>query len=224
MLNTKADYFALSRQQGLPSRCPLLGRCERRAHTIALANDWQLGDAAARLEMKEPLVLSVGEPAYLAGGENNFILSGQCPEVGLFDSSMAIIGLSGAPVTKGRYDKYMDPQHKILETGHFSECAEYVHSRHETSLPVTEATSLLKNLAPPEKITLKWLFDHVPISLWFGAGTLLFATFLLGLQASQAQLVRDILLIQPASEQSNAFSAKPDKGRQISEQAPAKQD
>lgn len=207
MLKTKDDYFALSRQQALPNRCPLIDRCERRAHTLAIANNWDFSEAPERLEMRAPLVRSLGEIAYQSGVGNNFIIGGQCPEVGLFESTMAIIGLSGVPLTKGRYDKYMDPQYEVLETGHFSECAEYVYSCLESSAAPTESTSVPQSIALPEKVTLKWLFNHVPVVHWIGAATILGATFYAGLQASQLEVVRDIFHLQPTKERSIGSSA-----------------
>ena len=122
---TKSDYFAISVAQSIPARCPLLERCERRAHTIADANEWPLEQAAQTLGLKKPIVRSIGEGAGRIGGTNNFISSGQCPEVNLFESSYALPGFSGKPTIKGEYDKYLDPQFSILETGHYSQCAEY---------------------------------------------------------------------------------------------------
>jgi hypothetical protein len=209
MLNTKDDYFTVSRQQGLPTRCPLLDRCERRAHTVAIANDWDFDEAPKHLDMKAPLVESVGEPAYLLGGSNNFTIGGQCPEVGLFESTMAIIGLSGRPLTKGRYDKYMDPQYKVLETGHFSECAEYVRSCHEDSAPTaTKPTGAPLEFAPAEKVTLRWLFNHVPLFYWGAAATLLGTIFYAGLQASQIEIVRELFHIQPTRQAGATPAAK----------------
>lgn len=139
MLHNKEEYFELSRRHGLPTRCPLLQRCERRAHTLALANNWPLDKAASFAELDLPIVGSVGEPAYLIGGKNNFIVGGQCPEVGLFETTMAIIGLNGMPVTMGQYDKYTDPQYEVLETGHFSECAEYaLYSKEQTRAVISQ--------------------------------------------------------------------------------------
>jgi hypothetical protein len=122
---TKSDYFAVSESLDLPMRCPLLRHCERRAHTIALANRWPLEEAAKRVDLRAPIVKSIGEGSYQIGGENNFVSGGQCPEVNLFETTVALPGFAGQATTKGAYDKYIDPQFKILETGHFSGCAEY---------------------------------------------------------------------------------------------------
>ena len=122
---TKADYFATSASLSLPARCPLLDRCERRAHTIASVNNWHLEKAAELVGLKEPIIETIGEGAGYVGGESNFFASGLCPEVNLFETGYALPGFSGKPTIKGEYDKYLDPQFKILETGHYSQCAEY---------------------------------------------------------------------------------------------------
>lgn len=121
----KSDYFAISSELSLPAHCPLLSRCERRAHTIAIANKWPFEKAAERVGLKNPIIETVGQEAYLIGGANNFLVNGQCPEVNLFETSWALPGISEKPTIKGQYDKYMDPQFQILETGHYSQCAEY---------------------------------------------------------------------------------------------------
>ncbi len=139
MIESKKDYFELSRENSLPCRCPILEQCERRADTIALAlayaNKWDFSKARKMVSVKEPLISSVGENAYLAGGENNFIMSGLCPEVSLFESS-SMIGPNNVPKTKWTYDKFMNPQDRIIETGHFSECVEY--SQWNSKFPLRE--------------------------------------------------------------------------------------
>lgn len=184
MISSKSEYFGLSRQLLLPTRCPVLERCERRAHTLALAAGWPLKEAADRAQLKTPVIRSVGEPAAQIGGPRNFVMKGLCPEVGLFETSYALIGLSGMPVTKGQYDKELDPQFEIKETGHFSECAEYSQYAQDAQKPVTGI---------PEKMTLKWLLDNVPVKLWWTAATLLLSVFAAGVAASKLGFVRDIL-------------------------------
>lgn len=202
MLSSKQDYFSLSREQGLPSRCPLLERCERRADTLALANKWPLRDAPIRAGLKPPFVPSVGEPAYLIGGENNFVIGGQCPEVGLFETTMAIMGLSGVPLTKGQYDKYLDPQYQVIETGHYSECAEYVRSCLENSSTSMKPHEALLGPEVPRNLTLKWLFNHVPVSLLFSAAGFVFSIFVLGVQATRVGFVREVFGLEMVSVES----------------------
>ncbi|WP_233831752.1 hypothetical protein [Paraburkholderia sp. ZP32-5] len=122
----KSDYFEFSRTQGLPARCPIFDRCERRAHTLAIANNWPFGDSISLADLRQPVVHVVGEGPSSAGGRNNFFAQGLCPEVQLFEPSRAIPGLSNTPAIAGEYDKYWEQPYKVLETGHFSQCLEYV--------------------------------------------------------------------------------------------------
>ena len=75
-LTTKSDYFAISRSQGLPARCPILDRCERRSNTLAIANGWSFEDSIALAKLRQPVVHVVGESPYSIGGTNNFIAGG----------------------------------------------------------------------------------------------------------------------------------------------------
>ena len=118
-------YFARSASQNLPNRCPILDRCERRFWTLEIASNCK-GELADFGHQRTPLVKSVGEDAYLSGGNNNFIVGGVCPEVALFEPNHFFVGLSGVATRRGQYDKMMEPKYEVLETGHFSECAEYV--------------------------------------------------------------------------------------------------
>jgi hypothetical protein len=119
-------YFARSTAQGLPNRCPILDRCERRFRTLEIVSNRhgeELGDFG---NPDSPLVKAIGESAYLVGGNNNFAVGGVCPEVALFEPTHFFVGLSGVATRRGQYDKLMTPQYQVSETGHFSECAEYV--------------------------------------------------------------------------------------------------
>ncbi|MBL0608703.1 hypothetical protein JD508_00200 [Aeromonas jandaei] len=123
MLNNKEDYFNQSRELSLPSRCPIIEHCKRRADTQALFNNVDFEKACQFAGIKEPFVDNVGQRATLIGGGDNFIVSHLCPEVSLFECELSFY--SKIPVTKAQYDKYMSPRDKILDTGHYSECAEY---------------------------------------------------------------------------------------------------
>lgn len=165
MTDSKKEYFDISEKKGLPPRCPLLEHCERRAHTLALANDWPLEDAVERADLIAPIISSVGESAYFIGGTNNFILGGQCPEVYLFDTMRAVIGFSGVPMIKGQYDKYSVTPYEVLETGHFSECAEYMIYSHnqrqqkniQETLPAPDFLSLGFNEDLCQLLSSRWI-------------------------------------------------------------------
>jgi hypothetical protein len=128
MQTEKEKYFALSRSYGLPTRCPLLNRCERRGQTLAIATDSPFEDAAELASLSLPVAHCIGQGPSKAGGSNNFYAAGLCPEVQLFEPEMAIGGLAGRPTTAGEYDTLWPAKFRVLETGHFSECAEYAFS------------------------------------------------------------------------------------------------
>jgi len=47
----------------------------------------------------------------------------------------------------------------------------------------------------PQKMTLEWLFKHVPIKLWVGAVTALVTAFSLGYSAGKSDLLRQFISI-----------------------------
>lgn len=123
-LRTKTDYFARSREQGLSNRCPILAQCARRSRTLQLVTR-RCGVSVADTHLSNSHVPMVGEEAYLVGGNRNFLSRGLCPEVALFDPSNFFPGMGGFPATAVQYDEYFPVPNEILDTGHFSECAEY---------------------------------------------------------------------------------------------------
>lgn len=122
---SKRDYFALSTEQGLPKRCPILQRCERRTFTIRVSR-YNDGEHYVLPDEPQSPVVKMVEEATLAGGRNNFYVNHMCPEVALFDPSNSFPFMSGFPMTSAEYDKYWSPQYRLLDTGHFSECSEYI--------------------------------------------------------------------------------------------------
>jgi uncharacterized protein YlbG (UPF0298 family) len=48
------------------------------------------------------------------------------------------------------------------------------------------------HLPPPEKVTIPWLFKHVPVRLWIAALGLLIAAFLAGVSSTRLTLVKEI--------------------------------
>lgn len=126
----KRDYFDISSRRGLPMRCPILEQCERRRFTIRTrrAEDGEyMVTPPIPLEPVVPMI----EDACKVGGNNNFFVRCLCPEVALFEHSDAMPGFAGMPMTSGEYDKYFDVPYHLLDTGHFSECAEYVQSERD---------------------------------------------------------------------------------------------
>src|SRR5690242_17260876 len=119
---TKRDYFSISREQGLPSRCPIFQRCERRCYTIELMHLATGLDRKFAPKPSEPIVPMI-QGASSIGGSSAFGMQNLCPEVSLFEPAEVIVGFGGHPTTAGSYDRDMDPQVRITDTGHFSECA-----------------------------------------------------------------------------------------------------
>lgn len=52
-------------------------------------------------------------------------------------------------------------------------------------------TSAQPPLSPPEKITLQWLFDHVPISMWLALAGVLVTVFMLGINAAKLSIFQE---------------------------------
>src|SRR5580693_6890821 len=50
-------------------------------------------------------------------------------------------------------------------------------------------------LAAPDKVTLKWLHDNVPVGLWWTALGVLVAAFLVGVTAGQFESVRNAIKV-----------------------------
>ncbi|MBS1191388.1 MAG: hypothetical protein H6R10_3180, partial [Rhodocyclaceae bacterium] len=48
------------------------------------------------------------------------------------------------------------------------------------------------DLPVPERVTLRWLFQHVHVSLWVSAAGLLCAVFVAGVQSSRLSIVREV--------------------------------
>jgi len=63
----------------------------------------------------------------------------------------------------------------------------------------------------PEKVTINWLFSHVPVKYWISFLGLLLALFMLGIQASRISFVREIFnLCDQSSRTSLESSERPD--------------
>lgn len=122
---SKSDYLDKSAAMSLGARCPLLGRCERRAQTIALANDEDLGKSR-RLLTQSPVIGIIGEGPSKVGGSNNFGVTNLCPEVSAFEPTGCLVGFRDVPITSGNFDAYFpNEKYRPLETAHYSQCAEY---------------------------------------------------------------------------------------------------
>lgn len=133
MLRDKSDYFKVAEDEGIPKRCLILDRCARRSQTIAIFSDWGFEETRKKIGLRDPVIESIGDGAQKVAGNNNYYFSGLCPEVCLFELSYVYPEFSNVPATAGSYDKFMKPSFELLETGHYSECAEYVNFLHAQS-------------------------------------------------------------------------------------------
>ena len=132
MLKSKQDYFQVSEKAGLEKRCPIVEHCERRADTLSLFNNWDFAVGRQRV-LEEPIVQLIGVGPSKIGGETAYSCSGLCPESCMFDSGYIQGFYEGVPAIEGSYDKYNDPCFELIETGHYSECAEYCkYTRNKT--------------------------------------------------------------------------------------------
>ena len=57
---------------------------------------------------------------------------------------------------------------------------------------VVQTTNKIKVAEIPEKITLAWLFSHVPIKFWLFSGGVIISAFLFGIKASQWIFIKEI--------------------------------
>ncbi len=141
----KNEYLELSRQHSISARCPILARCMRRAITLALADDSNIDDASERLD-QSPIVHIIGEGPGKVGGNNNFYVSGACPEVCAFEATGIFTAFRGKPMLRGEFDAYFrDEKYHVLETGHYSACPEFC------TLSSAPVSPLKKN---------SWLIQH----------------------------------------------------------------
>lgn len=160
-LRTKQDYFDVAERLGLPKRCPVFEWCERRADTVAVFNELDFEVAKKWVNLKEPIVKRIGESAGRIGGPNYYSCSGLCPEVSLFEQTLALPGYAGYPATRGNYDKDLNPHFELLETGHYTECAEYCG--YIESRKMDKHVSSGKSRTPKE--LLKFVCERIPLMI-----------------------------------------------------------
>ncbi len=59
-----------------------------------------------------------------------------------------------------------------------------------------------KELEVPDKVTLQWLTNHVPVSLWLMVAGMLAASFMLGISAAKLSIVQEWFNITPSQAES----------------------
>jgi len=93
-------------------------------NTYQLDNNEFFKEQGILSKTEEPIELAGETPSIIQGNENSYF-DNACPEVLLFDNSYAISYASGIAATSAQWDKLDNPQYKILECRHYSECPEY---------------------------------------------------------------------------------------------------
>jgi hypothetical protein len=92
------------------------------------------------------------------------------------------------------------------------------------ALETGEVSVEVRHLPVPERVTLRWLYHHVPIPLWVSALALLGASFTAGIQASRLAFVRDVFglptIAQPIAPTPTSPKSEPDSSSK--EPAPLK--
>ena len=133
----KTEYFKISQDKGLTSRCPILDYCRRRAQTIYFFSDYKeenhtndfvetlINAGELKTDYIEKEINMTGEVPSIMKGPGYGHFSNMCPEVSLFDSSNSIGYFAKTACSDGTWEKEEKPQFKILEEKHYSECSEF---------------------------------------------------------------------------------------------------
>ena len=65
--------------------------------------------------------------------------------------------------------------------------------RHTAAVKPGQEPVIHKELSIPERVTLAWLFKHVPVHLWAAALGVIAAVFVLGIKAAHWPFVKEVL-------------------------------
>lgn len=174
----KIEYFKISQEKGLSSRCPLLDFCQRRAQTVYFFNEYYKihptksileallfeGDVGSDYIDNE--IKMSGELPMISNGKTNGHFLNVCPEVNLFDPINSLNLFKGTASTEGTWDTEENPKFRIFDEKHYSECLEF--SKHfynnrilkETNSTKTKKTECFAYLM----IDLKTGFHKIGIS------------------------------------------------------------
>jgi len=135
------EYFKISERKKLPSRCPILDYCVRRAYTLYFLGGYKGGENQSVVKIlqeydmlksdfdKNEIALSGEVPGYMNGKDyksyDNF-----CPEVNLFEMS-AFHYSKGTASSSGEWDEFRKKQFVNKKYRHYSECAEFSRNQYE---------------------------------------------------------------------------------------------
>lgn len=129
------EYFKKSFQKKLPSRCPILDYCTRRAYTLYFLGEYRGGQNKSvikilqendilKQDFNENAVELSGEIPEFLNGKNYKEYSNFCPEVNLFDS-VAFKPAIGTASISGKWEDSKENQFENKNYRHYSECAEF---------------------------------------------------------------------------------------------------
>jgi hypothetical protein len=137
MKMNKNEYIKISHGKGLPSRCPILGFCQRRAITIYLFNKYSkeypsknivealIAEGEISSEYLDNEIQMIGEVPEIINAETYGHFINTCPEVNLFDKLNALSLFKGTATTEGTWDIELKTKFKIIEEKHYAECLEF---------------------------------------------------------------------------------------------------
>ncbi|WP_276131902.1 HNH endonuclease signature motif containing protein [Polluticoccus soli] len=137
----KDQYFKISETKKLPNRCPLLNICQRAAFTNYLFSYYK--EVRHGLGTWEDLMKShgdlsdkyfnekievQGEGPTIIKGANHWYFQRACPEINLFEDSIAHFEGQPQACTSGDWDNERRTNKlQISNFKHYSECAEFSH-------------------------------------------------------------------------------------------------
>lgn len=152
------EYYKQSESKGLPSRCPILNLCQRRAWTMYLNSYLKtdphvdifdflisIGDLPADFKLNN--IQLQGEAPSMIQGNNNYFFNHCCPEVNLFDDSHKIMGQDKLAISMGEWDSYYEKdKHRALEFKHYSNCSEFSFHTFTQNNKIKSAQTTLENM------------------------------------------------------------------------------
>jgi len=145
----KQDYFEKSKKDKVSKKCPLYERCQRCALSLYLLSgldqeNYESVDSALKaeglweLDENDQMITQVGSVVSKIGGRTSLYFENVCPEVPLF-SNETFDYIPNKAITKGAWDSLskadkqgVDGKFEILDTGHFTECREYIKYHNES--------------------------------------------------------------------------------------------
>ena len=161
------EYFEKSQEKNLPSRCPILDYCTRRAYTLYFFGEFKGGQNQSIIKIlqrhnllkedfKEKAVELSGEVPEVLFLDDYKSYENQCPEVNLFDTTYAFKHATGLASSNGVWsiDSYNQNKFKNLKSKHYSECAEFSKTLFEKPFAKKNIKTKRKNPTYRQKVRL----------------------------------------------------------------------